>query len=533
MKPKIIFLGGLLFYCLNSFATQVDITVHFAKDSYEIDAATKKIIETWASTHFQHRRNKVYLRGHTDQDAENDYNITLSKNRNNAVKALLESRGFTNIEQQHFGEDRLICDSPDETCKCQNRRVEIVLIDDAYELWEEESILPEKKVTRLDLTQDQIIALPGGTIIHFYKNSFVNAQGEVVTNPILETRELYTINESILGNVTTECAGDLLQSGGMIEVRAYSGSEELQLAPGTSFEVAFKNNSQEQEDMQPFYGKVVNGKMTWQTEKMQLKTNGMLKNNLFLNSNLASTGLYSDVICQYGRLVIFPEKMGGYIIIKNESNRMFIEDIMQKPEEKIYYSDLKKIEAIAEGCQDEVRKEISRIADENRQIKEASAKAKINDKTTSAKKTIDTRDLARIEAERRQQFTRDSLARVMRSPFRIVNFGWINCDRFMRSNLELATNRCIVNSDSTFSASLVIPQTFSIMSAFSNRNKFEFNNIPKSYKKFVICTRQLDDNRLEFGYAMFDENAISTEISTFEKLTQEEVNKKIRYLATL
>ncbi|MEZ4799348.1 MAG: OmpA family protein [Flavobacteriales bacterium] len=517
MKPKIIFLGGLLFYCLNSFATQVDITVHFAKDSYEIDAATQKTIETWASTHFQHRRNKVYLRGHTDQDAENDYNITLSKNRNNAVKALLESRGFTNIEQQHFGEDRLICDSPDETCKCQNRRVEIVLIDDAYELWEEESILPKKNVTRLDLTKDQIIALPGGTIIHFYKNSIVNAQGEVVTNPIVETRELYTINESILGNVTTECAGDLLQSGGMIEVRAYSGSEELQIAPGTSFEVAFKNNSQEQEDMQPFYGKVVNGKMTWQTEKQQ----GINKRASLIKSNLKNSD--REVITQNGNLIFFPKKMGSHVILKNESNKKYLEDLMRRPADKIYYADLVYLGILAKESEPEVKEEIKRRAEENYQLLDA----KGNDMISYVLTEID------LNFIQRQAMATDSLRELMQTPMELVKFGWINCDRFMNSKEDLVNNKCIVNSEIQFTSMLMIPETFSLMSSYSEQNEFTFSNIPLRYAKTVICTHKLDDGTILFGYAQFPENSIYVEIDEFETLTSQEFEEKIKYLASL
>lgn len=517
MKSKTIFLGGLLFYCLNSFATQIDITVYFSKDSYQIDPAVKTSILTWASTHYQHRHNKVYLRGHTDQDAENDYNITLSKNRNNAVKELLESRGFTNIVQQHFGEDRLVCNSPDESCMCKNRRVEIVLMDDAYELWEESSILPEKNILRLDLSQDQIVVLPQGTKIHFYKNSIVNTEGEVVTNPIFEIRELYSINESILGNVTTECAGELLQSGGMIEVRAYSGSEELQLAPGATFDVAFKNNSQEQEDMQPFYGKVVNGKMTWQTEKQQ----GINKRASLVKSNLNNSD--PQVITQNGNLIFFPKKMGSHVILKKESNKKYLEDLMRRPADKIYYADLLRIEALAKESEPEVKEEIKKRAAENYQLLDA----KGNDMILYVLTEID------INFLRRQAVALDSLKEFMKTPMELVKFGWINCDRFMKSKEALVNNKCIVNSEIQFTSMLMIPETFSLMSSYSEYNEFTFINIPLRFSKTVICTHKLDDGKILFGYAQFPENSMYVEIDEFETLTSQEFEEKIKYLASL
>ena len=147
----------------------------------------------------------------------------------------------------------------------KNRRVEIHLIDDQEELWQDSVELPTPIVNNLNAQQENILGFPQGTIIKIPENCFVNNQGELVQDVRLEVRELYDIKSCLNGRVSTQCGDKLLESGGMIEVRAYRGQEELNLVSGSSLEIASAKNSQNQNGMQTFYGKVVNGVMQWET----------------------------------------------------------------------------------------------------------------------------------------------------------------------------------------------------------------------------------------------------------------------------
>ena len=71
----------------------------------------------------------VYLAGHTDSDASDDYNVDLSKRRVDAVSAYLREQGVMQeiIKTSHYGEAKPVAPNTTAEGKAQNRRVEIWL----------------------------------------------------------------------------------------------------------------------------------------------------------------------------------------------------------------------------------------------------------------------------------------------------------------------------------------------------------------------------------------------------------------------
>jgi outer membrane protein OmpA-like peptidoglycan-associated protein len=72
---------------------------------------------------------KLLIEGHTDNVGKRTSNITLSKNRANAVKKYLVSKGVdaTRFQVQWFGPDKPIADNSTEEGRQRNRRVEMTL----------------------------------------------------------------------------------------------------------------------------------------------------------------------------------------------------------------------------------------------------------------------------------------------------------------------------------------------------------------------------------------------------------------------
>jgi outer membrane protein OmpA-like peptidoglycan-associated protein len=72
---------------------------------------------------------KLLIEGHTDNAGKRSSNITLSKNRANAVKNYLVKKGVsaTRFQVQYFGPDKPIADNSTEEGRQRNRRVEMTL----------------------------------------------------------------------------------------------------------------------------------------------------------------------------------------------------------------------------------------------------------------------------------------------------------------------------------------------------------------------------------------------------------------------
>lgn len=73
---------------------------------------------------------KIKLSGHTDNNGTEDYNMRLSKNRVEAVKAFLVANGVApeRITTEYFGESKPIVSNDTREGRAQNRRVEMTII---------------------------------------------------------------------------------------------------------------------------------------------------------------------------------------------------------------------------------------------------------------------------------------------------------------------------------------------------------------------------------------------------------------------
>jgi hypothetical protein len=123
--------------------------------------------------------------------------------------------------------------------------------------------------------KDTLISCPKGTIMFLPANSLELPNGKSPTNSIeLKIKECYQISEFIgdhLSTLTTD--GDLLESGGMVNISAWSNGNELKMKKGSEFALYFPKKSKEN-NMQLFYGNpridgIVDWKLARQTADVQ------------------------------------------------------------------------------------------------------------------------------------------------------------------------------------------------------------------------------------------------------------------------
>ncbi|MBI3232493.1 MAG: OmpA family protein, partial [Bacteroidetes bacterium] len=244
---NLITLFLLLFvYNNTTFAqlTSSKFRVNFKVDEYKIDDQDKIILDEIVALSQKTKYCEISLSAHTDNDADDGYNVRLSKNRAQAVTDYLVSKGLNKkaIDIKWFGEKKPELDNKDESTKAVNRRVDIELKQ--YQFNQLSDLL---KTTGGNYTQtftltnaDQtVIKGKNGTQIIIPKDALVTKDGKPVPaeQVVVELQEFQKPMDAIYNNLTTICDGKILESGGMFKITAKYNGEELVVKKGQSLPV--------------------------------------------------------------------------------------------------------------------------------------------------------------------------------------------------------------------------------------------------------------------------------------------------------
>jgi hypothetical protein len=95
-----------------------------------------------------------------------------------------------------------------------------------------------------------------GTVLQFGPNSFVDATGLPVAGRIrIELEECYDLSSILNAKLSTTSGKDMIETAGMVNVKAFAGRDEVFLAPGKYYEIGFPRNGNINDDFRLFYGK--------------------------------------------------------------------------------------------------------------------------------------------------------------------------------------------------------------------------------------------------------------------------------------
>ena len=112
----------------NSLLITLDSSVLFDVDKYDIRPEARETLNQLAKLLTEAGITAFEIDGHTDSNADDAYNQTLSENRANAVKAYLKAQGVSaEITTQGYGESRPVATNETAEGRQQNRRVEIII----------------------------------------------------------------------------------------------------------------------------------------------------------------------------------------------------------------------------------------------------------------------------------------------------------------------------------------------------------------------------------------------------------------------
>lgn len=112
----------------NSLLITLDSGVLFDVDKYNLRPEAQEVLKNLAVVLKEAGIKSFEIDGHTDSDASDEHNKTLSDNRAKSVKEFLASQGVAaNITTNGYGESRPIASNDTPEGKQKNRRVEIII----------------------------------------------------------------------------------------------------------------------------------------------------------------------------------------------------------------------------------------------------------------------------------------------------------------------------------------------------------------------------------------------------------------------
>lgn len=103
--------------------------ITFAFDSASLNPSFRPTLDKLAATMNEYNQNTITIAGHTDSVGNPSYNMNLSRDRANAVRNYLVSRGVASnrINVVAYGQTRPIADNSTDSGRQQNRRVELTV----------------------------------------------------------------------------------------------------------------------------------------------------------------------------------------------------------------------------------------------------------------------------------------------------------------------------------------------------------------------------------------------------------------------
>lgn len=104
--------------------------VYFDTEKYNINSASQATLNKLANVFKEYPDTNILVVGHTDSSGSEDYNMTLSKNRANAVTNYLTAKGLNSsrFTTNWFGESQPMHDNSTAEGRAKNRRVNVAIV---------------------------------------------------------------------------------------------------------------------------------------------------------------------------------------------------------------------------------------------------------------------------------------------------------------------------------------------------------------------------------------------------------------------
>ncbi len=205
------------------------LSIHFQSGSYILSPSSIQTLDSLIQTLNPNDDFEILLEGHTDNIGNLRFNDSLSAKRVKAVKDFLIAQGMGSeiLSTQFFGERNPAQPNTTAENKHNNRRVVLHLTRYYFESINdlEEALSETDNHFQLDPTKQQQIKGNQGVRVEIPANAFLTQEGEVVQEAVnVKLTEAIDLSSFLSLNLSTQSDGEMLQSGGMINISAQTAS---------------------------------------------------------------------------------------------------------------------------------------------------------------------------------------------------------------------------------------------------------------------------------------------------------------------
>jgi hypothetical protein len=246
MHYKVILLLMLWVHCsiLSAQSQTKNYRVHFKVDEYQLDDADRTLLNTLIQECKHSRYCELNVSAHTDNDADDTYNMALSRKRADAVTTYLTQNGVApnRFNMGWYGERKPDASNTSETGKSENRRVDVQIraynFQDVGQLLEQIAP-PSVQTFTINSAKENKLVGKHGTSIVIPRDALQTKSGKPVTSDKITIRmeEFLQPSDAAFHQLSTICEGRILETGGMFTIKATAGGEELELKKGKELDV--------------------------------------------------------------------------------------------------------------------------------------------------------------------------------------------------------------------------------------------------------------------------------------------------------
>ncbi len=337
----------------------------------------------------------------------------------------------------------------------------------------------------IDNNKDTTIICYEKTRIKIKANSFISSKTNKVINDKIKisVKEYYKISDILLDKLSTTSNGNLLETGGMINISVTSNQEKCKLKNGETIEIEFPRKV-EKEGMQLYRGNWINNALNWE----------LIKNSIELNqtfSNIDEMPIFPGGVYKMKQFIsmntIIPED-------NTISGKVFVTFIVNKDGN---ITDAK----IKRGLSKSMNNEILRVIGKLPKFMPGKVNGIAVNVLYSLPITIES--LEGENSNYKQEFEnqydnktlKDAGAYLINSYlFSSSELGLINCDRLWKDTTSAKIDYAInLNTNSETSINIVFHRFKSIINKLSQESTISFNNIPSGENITIFAVKYFDN----------------------------------------
>ena len=353
----------------------------------------------------------------------------------------------------------------------------------------------KSKTYSISNSRDEVIKCPEGTIVKVKANSFVYEDGSAgnITDVELEIKEYVRTPDMLLSGLSTTSNGRLLETNGMLDIKATSKNKKLKLKNNAYLKILFpiKENKT---GMKLFTGNRTPTGVNWVLAKQPEELNS---NGIYLKPDEMPVmdSLTAFIISQ----LRYPKKAKD----NNVEGTVFVACIVNATGKA---EDPRVLQGLGFGCNEEALRIVNLLPNfqpatiKNKPVK-TMAVIPVRFNLTENAVGLDIHpDFSKALESKYADYldkiiTNSDKEEMNYYVFNSKNLGMINCDRFI--DVENKTN-LLVNqkSDENSDIKIVFKKMKSIMNGVSNVNGYNFYNIPVGEEITIVGLKYQDNQPL-------------------------------------